>query len=218
MRRPGPLGDFYRSGGNSLVVDNLPLNADDIVVDGGGYYGAWTSDILVQYGSRLVVFEPMPEYARRLRLRFGRNSRVEVIEAALSNRRGQDVLSVKADGSTRFPSSPTVATTPIELIDIGDFLLSREIEEIGCLALNIEGSEYEVLERLIDTGLIARIRCVMVQFHVIGDASDARRTAIRSALTRTHSCNFEFPFVWESWTRNAQQRPTTVKKTGEREK
>jgi FkbM family methyltransferase len=203
------VGDFHRSGGYSLIVDDLPLTADDVAIDGGGYRGAWTSDILVRYGCRLIVFEPMPAFAQELRTLFSRNSRIEIVQAALSNRRGSDALSVETNASTRF-NLRSAPTTPIELIDTAEFLLSRSIEDVGCLALNIEGSEYEVLDRLIETGLISRLRCLVVQFHVIGDSSDARRNAIRLSLAKTHRCDYEYPFVWERWTRLDARGPSAV--------
>lgn len=149
----------------------------------------------------------MPEFAQQLRTLFGRNSRIEVVQAALSNRRGSDALSMQTNASTRFHSG-SAPTRPIELIDTAEFLLSRSIEEVGCLALNIEGSEYEVLERLIETGLISRVRCLVVQFHVVGDTSNARRSAIRLGLEQTHRCDYEYPFVWEKWTRLNVQGPS----------
>ena len=205
MRMPGSIGDFHRNGGHALVVDDLPLTSDDVVIDGGGYLGGWASDVLIRYGSRLIVFEPMPEYATHLRRLFGGNSRVEVIQAALSDRSGEDTLSLETDGSTRFPRTGA-KTTRIPLVDVSEFLLSRQLEDVGCLALNIEGSEYEVLDRLINTDLVARVRCIVVQFHAINEASQTRRNAIREAFARTHRCNFNYPFVWESWTRIARAR------------
>lgn len=206
MRLPGPLGEFYRNGGAPLIVDGLPLTDEDLVIDGGGYKGVWASDIFCRYGSRIIIFEPLPQYADYLRRFFGYNRRVEVVQAALSNRNGDDTLSVQADSSTRFPVRAASTLIPIRIIDIADFLPVRGIGEIGCLGLNIEGSEYEVLERLIEVGLISRIRSLIVQFHMINASSHDRRNAIRAALSRTHQCNFEYPFVWEGWTRKTDAR------------
>jgi len=53
------LGDFYRNGGNTQLYRDLPLNEADIVLDVGGYHGEWTSGIMIRYGCRSIVFEPV---------------------------------------------------------------------------------------------------------------------------------------------------------------
>ncbi len=46
----GPIGDFYRTDGNRLLYDGLPLGQDDWVIDSGGYEGEWTAGMLTRYG------------------------------------------------------------------------------------------------------------------------------------------------------------------------
>jgi hypothetical protein len=43
--------------------------------------------------------------------------------------------------------------------------LSASFGNVACLKLEIEGGEYGVLERLLDTGEIVRCRSLLVQFH-----------------------------------------------------
>jgi FkbM family methyltransferase len=200
-RLPGAFGDFFRRGGNDLLVRELPISSEDLVNDAGGYEGSWIREILIRYGSRAIVFEPLPAQADSLRRLFQNNSRVEVIEAAIGNRNGEDILALRADASTRFAGRRHAASITIRVLDIADFLNSRGISEIGCMKLNIEGSEYEVLERLIENGLIGNVRSLLVQFHPVDADSSERRYAIQNVLGRSHVCNFDFPFVWERWTR-----------------
>jgi len=207
-RLPGALGDFFRQGGNALLVSNLPIGAEDLAIDAGGYRGTWSCDILSRYGSRTIVFEPFPAQAEFLRHLFQGNSRVEVIEAAVGNRNGEDKLALQADASTRFASHRASSSVVIRVWDIADFLSSRGISEVGCMKLNIEGSEYEVLERLIETGLIRNVRSLLIQFHRIDASSAERRIKIQNCLRQSHRCNFDFPFVWESWTRARRDTPT----------
>jgi len=205
---PGAVGDFFRQDGNALLVSDLPIGAADLVVDAGGYQGAWSCDILSRYGSRAIVFEPLPAQAEFLRHLFQKNSRVEVIEAAIGNRNCEDNLALQADASTRFASHRASPSVVIRVLDIADFLSSRGISEVGCMKLNIEGSEYEVLERLIEADLIRNIRSLLIQFHPIDASSAERRSKIQNCLRQSHRCNFDFPFVWESWTRARRDTPT----------
>jgi FkbM family methyltransferase len=206
-RLPGAFGDFFRQGGNALLVSDLPIGAEDLVIDAGGYQGAWSCDILSRYGSRVIIFEPLPTQADFLQHLFQYNNRVEVIEAAVGNRDGEDSLSLQSDASTRFADRDATASVTVRVLDIANFLSARGISEVGCTKLNIEGSEYEVLERLIETGLIRNIRSLLIQFHRVDASSAERRSKIRDALRRNHICDFEFPFVWERWTRVRQNGP-----------
>jgi len=206
-RLPGALGDFFRGGGNSLLVGNLPIGAEDLVIDAGGYRGTWSCDVLSRYGTRAIVFEPFPAQAKFLRDLFQHNSRVEVIEAAVGDRNGQDELMLQSDASTRFADHRASESVTIKVLDIAGFLSSRGISEIGCMKLNIEGSEYEVLERLIETGLIQVVRSLLIQFHHLDLSSAERRSKIQSGLRQSHICDFDFPFVWESWTRVRRNAP-----------
>lgn len=203
MRVVGPIGDFYRNGGQEQLYQNLPIAPDDLVVDGGGYQGEWTDEMLCRYGCRSILFEPVPSFAESLRKRYVRNSRVEVCEAALSNKTGHSRITFSMDGSSIFASPADATTFGISLFDVAAFLRDRGIEEIACLKLNIEGGEYDVLEQMILQNLLGTVRCLLVQFHVIDPQSEMRRASIQKALVKTHKCEFDYPFVWECWTRTS---------------
>jgi hypothetical protein len=70
------------------------------------------------------------------------------------------------------------------------------------MKVNIEGGEYELLDHLIDTGLICRVRDVQVQFHddVLPDA-DRRMRAIQAGLSKTHTLLWQHEWIWECWRR-----------------
>ena len=87
------------------------------------------------------------------------------------------------------------------LIDVKRLMETAGTFDVGCLKLNIEGAEYDVLERLIATQQVPRIRDLIVQFHKIAPDPVNRRSAIQAELGRTHECRFDYPFVWERWTR-----------------
>lgn len=201
LRVAGPIGDFYRNGGQEQLYDNLPITPDDLVIDGGGYQGEWTDEMLCRYGCRSIIFEPVPPFAELLRKRYAQNSRVEVCEAAMSNKTGHTRITFSMDGSSIFTSSNEGTTFDIGLLDVSAFLRDRGIEEIACLKLNIEGGEYDVLEQLVSQNLLGTVRCLLVQYHAIDPQSERRRVSIQEAMAKTHKCQFDFPFVWECWTR-----------------
>ncbi|MGH8977302.1 MAG: FkbM family methyltransferase, partial [Acidimicrobiia bacterium] len=67
--------------------------------------------------------------------------------------------------------------------------------------VNIEGGEYDLFDRLIETVWLARIRILLIQFHEWHPNAYARRRAIRRAFSRTHDEVWDYPFVWEMWRR-----------------
>ena len=82
-----------------------------------------------------------------------------------------------------------------------EFFDEEKIEEIDLLYLNIEGSEYKLLDQLIESGLINKIKHLQVQFHNYIDDASNKRKLIRKHLDKTHKCIFNFPFIWERWDR-----------------
>jgi FkbM family methyltransferase len=185
-----------------LLYENLPLKTDDLVIDGGGYHGNWTNEILCRYGCRSILFEPVPLFAESLRRRYASNSRVEVCEVALANRTGYARIAFAQNSSSIFLMPSDAEMLDIALLDFCSFLRERGIRELACLKLNIEGGEYDVLEQLISLNLLSMIRCLLVQFHRIEPQSEARRDLIQQALRKTHQCRFDYPFVWECWVRS----------------
>lgn len=206
MRVVGPIGDFYRNGGQEQLYDNLPITPDDLVIDGGGYQGEWTDEMLCRYGCRSIIFEPVPQFAESLRQRYARNSRVEVCEAALSDRSGHTKITFSADGSSTFASTDNAVTFGIRLVDFAAFLRERNVSEIACLKLNIEGGEYEVLREMAEQNLLGAVRSFLIQFHIIDPDCTTKRAAIQNALAKTHKSEFDYPFVWERWDRIVGKR------------
>ena len=69
--------------------------------------------------------------------------------------------------------------------------------------MNIEGAEYECLEALIESGMIGKIKHVLVQFHGVDndvESSVSKWATIAAHLSRTHNMDWSYPFIWERWT------------------
>jgi hypothetical protein len=89
----------------------------------------------------------------------------------------------------------------IEFEDAAEFFGKHNIESIDLLKVNIEGGEYELLPRLLETGLINRIKILQIQFHNVGWDSEMRMELICRELAKTHSPTYQYKFVWENWVR-----------------
>lgn len=186
---------WYRDNGDATLRLNYPLGPKSIVVDAGGYKGDWAADIHAMYNATVHVFEPIPEYAFNIRRRFKHNPKIIIRTEGLSNRDHESTIFVAEGGSSTIkPSSKEIK---VKLIDAHGFL--KDFEKIDLLKINIEGGEYELLERLIETGDIRRVTNIQIQFHDF--VSDARNRAdyIRKSLGKTHRLTYQYDFVWENW-------------------
>ena len=93
-------------------------------------------------------------------------------------------------------------TEEIEIIDIKKWFENMNIREVDLVKINIEGGEYELLERMIETGIIKMIDSLQVQFHEISVDSDRRMKKIQQDLEETHFPTYQYKYVWENWKRN----------------
>ena len=58
-----------------------------------------------------------------------------------------------------------------------------------------------MLEHLIESGWILKIRDLQVQFHDFVPDAEKRMTAIQDQMRKTHELTYQFPFIWENWRR-----------------
>lgn len=207
MAAGGPIGDFYRGGGNSQLYLDLPLCQDDLVLDAGGYKGEWTAGILTRYGCRSEIFEPVPAFAEHCRALYRHNSRVRVHQAALGGRSRTAHFNLDNNGTSEFGGSSASERVLGQVHAVSDVLArlgdTGEIRPgagaIGVLKLNIEGGEYEVLESLLESGAMNRMRCLLVQFHRQPEGWEMRYKRTVHGLRETHEPVWCYPMVWEKW-------------------
>jgi FkbM family methyltransferase len=89
----------------------------------------------------------------------------------------------------------------LEIRDIAAVWAELGVKELSLLKLNVEGAEYELLDRLIETDMIKRIKCVQVQFHDFVPNATVMVADLRRRLAKTHAQTYCFDFIWEQWTR-----------------
>mgnify|MGYP005845666403 CR=1 FL=1 len=190
------------AGGDDAHRFDYPLGPDSIVLDLGGYRGDWAAEIYARYRSRLFVFEPASAHAESIRLRFRANPDIRVFDFGLAGRTRRELLALAGESSSVFHRRG--ATEEVQLVDIAEWLSQHGIHRIALMKINIEGGEYELLERLAALGLLPTVDHLQIQFHKIAADSDARVHAIQQQLTQTHTPTYQYPYIWESWSRRAQ--------------
>lgn len=188
-----------RRGDHTLRLD-YDLGRDSLVVDVGGFRGQWASDIYARFRSRVVVFEPVPEFAIQLAERFAGNDDVEVVPVGLAGRSRREDMLLDEDASSALLGGGRRVS--VDLVAAAPYLEQRCISAIDLMKVNIEGGEYELLEHLLDTGWVDRIGHLQIQFHDFVPNADARTASIRRRLAESHRCDWSCAPFWESWSRD----------------
>lgn len=188
--------NFWNDAGNSLTNRGFPLCSGSKVIDVGGYLGDWTAYISRVHDCHVHVYEPVEEFCESMRARFFHNPKVKIFNFALEDRDARMPIAFMNDSST-FYSPPRQDATEVTMLDVAQIIS----EPIDLLALNCEGSEYAILERLIKSGKIKYIRQLLVQFHTFVDNAVFKREAIVEQLWKTHQQRWCYPFVWEAWSK-----------------
>ncbi len=94
-------------------------------------------------------------------------------------------------------------TETIELVQAKQFFEEHNIQHIDLMKVNIEGGEYDVLERLIQTQRIKNVRSVLVQFHKFPCGYETRYQEVILELSKTHTLAWDYKMVWALWVKNS---------------
>lgn len=191
------LGKWYSDGGDNALRYNYDLNENSIVFDVGGYEGEFTQKIYDKYQANIHVFEPVNHFHQIISNKFKNNSKIVIIPAGLSNKEQTAHISLEADASSVVKDSKN--SEEIRLIDIKQYIEVNKIPHIDLIKLNIEGGEYDLLERIIEMDFLKNCKNLQIQFHNFFPDAPERREKIREILQKTHRCTYEYFFVWENW-------------------
>jgi len=161
--------------------------AEPVIIDAGGNIGMSAIWFKQEYPqSKLLVYEADPALAAVLsrNLDGAKIAGVEIRNAAVWTKDGvvsfanlgQDKGMVSAAGALQVASVDLALHLP---------------ERVELLKLDVEGAEYAIIERLCNTGAIARVRNLVAEFHVRrGDAD-----AVIASLRRLREAGMQVTFT-----------------------
>ncbi|NTE04802.1 FkbM family methyltransferase [Agrobacterium tumefaciens] len=190
---------FDDNGDNTLRI-NYDLNINSIVFDLGGYQGDWSSKIFDKYCCHIHIFEPVVFYAENIKKRFEQKSSITVYPFGLGSTTMKSKLFMDEDSSSLY--KPTSEGMDVKIVCVTDFLISKNIKSVDLIKINIEGSEFDLLEHLIQEDALKYFRNIQVQFHDFFPDARIRMEAIQRQLKKTHSLTYQYEFVWENWKLN----------------
>jgi FkbM family methyltransferase len=194
---------FWEDTKQRYCLIECPLDEHSVVFDVGGYRGEWAKPMKDLYNPYLHIFEPDRTSLAQLRKLYGNDPKVVIHPFGLAGSDRKALLRHAFMGSTIFESSPAkgTQTSEIALRDVRGVMDELAIPEVDLVKINIEGGEYELLDRMIETGLHRRCKRIRIQFHEWIPGSHRMYRRIRKALELTHDVEWHYPFVWESWVR-----------------
>lgn len=221
LGRAGPIGQafqahnfgpafvffFIRGLRNPGLLHIASVDDVRVIVDAGAFDGDWSLRAFEKFGAEVYAFEPSPLSLQQAEARLAGIPQVHLMPYALGASDGEMLLVEGGMGSTLHDSATElddVSTTPVAVRDIAAVFDELGLERVDLIKINIEGGEYDLLDRLIASGYIERCRCLLVQFHEWHPDAYARRRRIRKQLRDTHTLDWSHYFVWERWTRRGE--------------
>lgn len=190
------LQRWFDDKGDETHRINYDLNESSIVFDLGGYLGEWSEKIFNKYGCEIFIFEPVKKYYDEINNKFN-NDKIKTFKLGLSDKDSN--VDVYDDGAQSSVYLKSGQKENINLVDYNNFINKNNIEFIDLMKINIEGSEFDLLEYIIKNNLHLKIKNIQVQFHKMFSDSESRRDKIRKELSKTHKLTYDYKFVWENW-------------------
>lgn len=188
---------WYADGGDARFRYDYQLNGDSFVMDLGGYEGEWAGNIYARYGCRIAIFEPVAAFEKSIRERFQSIDDIEVFQYGLGGSSRAERIYLYGAGTSTFRKRGE--GEEIRIIDVEQWLDERAVDSVQLMKINIEGGEFELLERLLESRTISRIENIQVQFHNVAVGSARRMARIQEGMKMTHEPTYQYKFVWENW-------------------
>lgn len=190
---------------NRNILFPAHLTAESVVIDIGAFTGNWAQSVADLYDSTVYSFEPNPRSFERLAQRSLRNPKLHPLPYGLGDRDEEvDFVLGGVNSTVAFEHLTLDNATPQVRAHLAD--VKRIWDEFGwgrvdLVKIDVEGAEYDLLDRVIEQGLQHQVRCFLIQFHEWHPAAYARRRKIIRELEKTHRLEWKFDFVWEKWVR-----------------
>lgn len=179
-----------RAPDNFLTAVNK-LRRGDVAIDCGANVGVYT-EVMARTGAKVHAFEPDPACFAELTRKFGSLDNVELHQKAVSTADGVAKLYMKAErdpASTQKSHANSLLASKsnidsshyveVPTVDFAAFV--RGLGEVKLMKMDIEGFEIEVINHLIDEGVIGAIGLSFVELHDRKTPSLAEPTALLRA-------------------------------------
>ena len=182
-----------------------PLDASSLVLDAGAFRGDFIAWCRGRWDCRVIAFEPTDAFFRDVTRRFEGDKHVRILNYGVGGKTESVPIAIQSDATSVYLDAHRApgGTETVLIKDVVEVFAELMIERVDLFKINIEGGEYALLPRMLDSGLVPRVRYFQVQYHAIGagpEGPGAARDRIRTQLDKTHKEEWcVHGGRWESW-------------------
>lgn len=186
------------------------LNAESVVFDIGGNKGE-DADAMIKkfHPGNYVILEPIKTLYSNLVNMFKSDNKIILYNFGLARKNDKvyvNVLGHGGDATSIFAGNDQGGNCLLRLVNTTHFLLQMGVPcyEVDLITVNCEGCEFEIMEELINSGLINQFRHVQFATHPTLkhlQKPAERYCEIQERLKRTHVVTYQYKWCWESWKR-----------------
>jgi FkbM family methyltransferase len=176
------------------------LNKDSIVFDLGGYHGIFSKEIYNRYKCNIHTFEPIDYLYDICCQELKGLDKVKLYRKVLGDKNDTVNFYIAGDASSIYMGRVKNEDSYVEMIPIDSYMADENIHEVNLLKMNIEGAEYDLLEYMINKGMLTKFKNIQIQFHDNSvDNWRERYDKITETLNLTHFLTYKFEFKFENW-------------------
>lgn len=191
--------NWLKDDGDNLLRYKYHLNKDSIIFDIGGYKGDFAAEVFSRFQSKVFVFEPVEKFYTYSKNRFQHNDNIKLFQYGLGAK--DEVFSILEDeNKTQMANTQSSSSIEVKVRNIETILKELNITYIDLLKVNIEGGEYELLEKMYDIGFMGKVKNYQIQFHDFVQDAEVKKESVIKKLKETHQCTWSYDFIWENWT------------------
>ena len=155
------------------LIDLESLTSDSIVIDIGANYGE-VEKVLSPIGCKVYAFEPHPVFFSMLKKNYADNDNVILSNFAIWKTNEKKTFYFKRsasalNGGATLMSEKTNITdlnlnVEVTCLDVSELVASIG-KPIDVLKMDVEGAEYEILQRLYESGAYKNIKSIYFEDH-----------------------------------------------------
>jgi FkbM family methyltransferase len=174
------------------------IGPNSTIVNIGGHTGNFARLMCEKYDCHALVFEPMRFYYEQAVKTLAPYKKAQVFQLAIGDQNRDDTFFSKGDMSGKFADGPPES---VNVRDVAEMFAEFNLHECQLFECNCEGSEFSILERMLETDLVRRCVHVQIQPHACVPDFEARWAAIERRMEDTHALAYRAPWVWVGWDR-----------------
>lgn len=183
--------------GNETRILNYPLNENSWIVELGAYKGWFTEKAINKFNCNILCVEPV--FCEHINQKFSNFEKVKIECCGVSDETKEIKLFVQNDATSQYSKvsgiERNVICHPIEY-----FFEKYKIEKVDLVQVNIEGEEYPLLEKWINSNILNKIKYLQIQYHDFVPNYRQRKEKIENGLkSRGFENQWDYDLVFTSW-------------------